>query len=347
MRVHVRQRSLLLAALLVAACSPAPEPGPAAEDVADAAAQRAALERRVREQSDELAQLRALLQEARAQSARAPASAAATNEGIPLLTSTPQGVTIATNNPLGQILQAVSTVMTNAGALRSFGENMRNQGRLRGRLYDDFIQQAGLDPAQAGELKALLQRRRSIEMRRAWVGDEETDRQLAELNGQIRALTGEAAFARLETYDQQMPARMTAERFALFMEDRGTPLSADARTRLVGALAAVPSLSADGSSGFTAGFQPGGSRDINQAVESQLDRTVARYDQIVAAAQPVLSASENQALDAYLGARMQEQEVGAQLTRAIVPVFLGTNRVPGGPAATGTVTVQTQVLETP
>ena len=115
----------------------------------------------------------------------------------------------------------------------------------------------------------------------------------------------------------------------------------------MGALAAVPSLSADGSPGFTAGFQPGGSRDINQAVESQLDRTVARYDQIVAAAQPVLSASENQALDEYLGARMQEQEVGAQLTRAIVPVFLGTNRVPGGPAATGTVTVQTQVLETP
>ncbi len=347
MTARLRQLLPLLPALLLAACSPAPEPGPAADDAAAAAAQRAALERRVREQADELAQLRALLQEARAQQPPAPGDAGPTNEATPLLTSTPQGVTIATNNPLGQILQAVSTVMTNAGALRSFGENMRNQGRLRGRLYDDFIQQAGLDPAQAGELKALLQRRRSIAMRRAWVGDAETDRQLAALNDQIRALTGDSAYARLETYDQQLPARMTAERFALFMEDRGTPLSADSRTRLVGALAAVPSLAADGSPGFAAGFQPGGSRDLNQAVESQLDRTVARYDQIVAAAQPVLSASENQALDEYLGARMQEQEVGAQLTRAIVPVFLGTNRVPAGPESTGSIAVQAQVLEVP
>jgi hypothetical protein len=333
-------------ALLGAACSRTPDAVTAAAPADDA--RPIALERRVREQADELAQLRSLLQEARAQQAQAEARLAAvpTNAAVPLLTSTPQGVTIATNNPLGQILQAVSTVMTNTGALRSFGENMRNAGRLRGRLYDDFIQQAGIDPARANELKALLQRRRSIEMRRAWVGDEETDRQLAVLNGQIRALTGDAAYAQLDLYDRQLPARMTADRFALFMEDRGTPLSSDSRSRLIGALAAVPGLSADGSPGFAAGFQPGGSRDLNQAVESQLDRTVERYDLIVAAAQPVLSSSENQALDEYLGARMQEQEVGAQFTRAIVPVFMGTNRPPAGPATTS-VPVQPAVIETP
>jgi hypothetical protein len=145
-----------------------------------------------------------------------------------------------------------------------------------------------------------------------------------------------------------MPARMFAERFGLFLEDRQSPLDAARKTSLINALAALPGMSADGGAAFSMQAGAGGPRDFGAAVERQLDQTVENYDRIVAAAKPILTAEENKALDEYLGQQLQQRELGAQITKSIVPAIMGTNRLPAGPGATSSaVTVETIVVDEP
>jgi hypothetical protein len=80
-----------------------------------------------------------------------------------------------------------------------------------------------------------------------------------------------------------------------------------------------------GPAGGTGTAQPA---TIEQALERDMDRTMERYDQIVAAAQPVLSPEENKALDAYLGQRIQEREMGANVAKTVLPALFGTNALP-------------------
>ncbi len=325
--------SALCFAVALAACSRTEAPSSQVDP--PPADRTAALERRVREQGDELNQLRALLKEERAQRAAAEARLAEfpTNGATPLLTGTPQGVVIATNNPLGQILQAVSTVMTNPAAMRSVRENFGAWGRMQGHLYDDLLKGLELSDSQRREFERLLRQRRNAAMGARWLGEEEAKRMAEQAEEGLRALLGDR-YGELDEYERQMPARQFAERFDIYLKDRNQAAMDPARkAQFIGALAELPGMSTDRPASRSE-EGAGRPRDLGSLVDRQLDQTVESYDRIVVTAQPILTPAENQALDGFLGERMQEREIGATMTKAIVPALFGTNAVGGTPAPT-------------
>lgn len=286
----------------------------------------AALELRLSEQQRELKQLHDLLAAERARSVEpakkdAPVRFAA--ESAPVATNAA--------NPFGQILQAVSSVLTNPAAVKSITDRFGNAMRVRQRLYADFIKQAGLNEQQAREFNRLVRLKRQAQLGARWMGADEARRQVEEADQGLQKLLGNS-YQDYAAYENQMPARYFVESFDLQMADRGAPLSAESKSRLIDAIALVPGMMNDerGGAATPAEGAPGQPATIEQALEKDLDRTMERYDQIVAAAQPVLTPAENKALDEYLGQQVQDREMGANVAKAVLPALFGTNGIPGG-----------------
>ena len=321
----------LAGALVLAACARRPDDAakPAAAPAPDPRVQ--ALERRIHELYGEIAQLRSLLEEARAKQAAAEARLAAVpTNASPLLARTGEGFTVATNNPLGQVLQAVSGVLTNPVAMRTLRDNLGAWGRMQGHVHDDFLAGLSLSDTQRREFDRLVRMRRNAAMSARWMGEQEGARMAAEAEAGLRSLLG-AHYADLETYEKDLPARLFADRFNLYLQDRQLAMEPAHKAQFVAALAALPGMSTDHPGASDGAERP---RDVGAALDRQLDQTVENFDRIVAAAKPVLSAEENHALDSFLGEQLQQREVGASVTRAIVSPLLGTGVPPAAAAAT-------------
>lgn len=284
----------------------------------------AVLESRIAEQERELKQLRQLLATERDRLADTEKQVAAAT-----VAAAPPPVSAQTNNPFGQILQAVSSVLTNPAAVKSITDRFSNAMRMRQRLYADFIKLAGLDEQQAREFNRLVRLKRQAQLGARWMGEDEARRQAGEADQGLQKLLGDR-YQDYTAYENQMPARYFVESFDLQMSDQGHPLSAQSKARLVDAIALLPGMMSDerGQGGASTGAGSAQPVTIEQALERDMDRTMERYDQIVAAAQPVLSPEENKALDAYLGQRIQEREMGANVAKTVLPALFGTNALP-------------------
>jgi len=315
--------------------------GPAADD-----GRIAALEKRLADQDAELKQLRTLL-DADRKKLREMKDA---DEAMALMSASSKKSAAApppvmTNNPLGQIFQAVGAMFTNPATMKAMSRGMRGSMRSRDHLYDAFIAKAGLNEEQARTFRRLLHKKQMAKFGRGWMGGEEADAQTKEADDELKNLLGSNYGAYL-AYENQIPARNFVDSFAASMEDSdGANLSSQTREALVTAIAAIPGMSQDEQmKSFQAGFKPGQPIDPNKMFDRQMDKTMEHYDQIVAASKPILTPAENAALDEYLGEKIAQQEMGANVAKAIIPAIFGTNGIPNfiapGGQASGAVSVE-------
>lgn len=310
----------------------------------------AAMERQLAAQAAELKQLRVLLDEQR----RKNEALRQADEALALMASSPTrnppaapaAAPAVTNNPFAQILQSIGTIFTNPATMKALSRGMRGSMRERDHLYDAFIAKAGLNDEEARAFRRLIHKKQMAKFGRGWMGREESDDQLRQAGDDLRTLLGPRYDAYL-AYENQLPARTFVDGFAASLEDSdGKGLSAQSREDLIAAVAAIPGMSeADRAGSFEADFKPGQPVDPQKMVDRSMERTMEHYDQIVAAARPVLTPAENAALDEYLGEQVAQQEVGANIAKSILPAIFGTNGVPGflapgGGSTTGGVNVR-------
>lgn len=312
----------------------------------------AALDKRVADQATEIERLRTLL-DAERKKLRALQDA---DDALALMQASSRSSPAAppppamTNNPLANIFQAVGSIFTNPATMKAMTRGLRGSMRARDHLYDAFIAKAGLNEEQGRTFLRLLHKKQMAKFGRGWMGREEADAQTKEADNDLKSLLGSNYDAYL-AYENQIPARSFVDGFAASLEDSdGKALSAQAREGLVSAIAAIPGMSQDDQmKGFQADFTPGQPFDPNKMFDRQMDKTMEHYDQIVAAAKPVLTPAENAALDEYLGEQIAQQEMGANIARAIVPAIFGTNGIPNflPPGGASTGAVQVQVITAP
>ena len=275
----------------------------------------------------EIAKLRGLLQAAQAESAKLAAERAS---------SRPAAVAVGTNAPVVPFAPAMAGVFTNQAAMKSFRDNIRRSFQVRQRLYKDFIDQAGLTADQAREFEQLLGERRRAQFAGGWIGEDEAARRRASADGKLKELLGDKYDA-LGAYEQQLPARYFTEGLGLYMEEQSASLAADHKTQLIAKLSGVEGLNEDYDRFAAFRNQDGAqTKTFDELLTSSVDRATQRYDEIVRVAQPILSATEFQQLDQYLGEQLQQRETGANIARTMMPASVRTNRLPSATGATGT-----------
>ena len=284
-------------------------PAPAAVAPSPDDAERVRLEKAKEDLEGEVARLRAQLDEERRKN---QAKKVEQDLAGVLAESAPAPRAPAAGDPMADLGRALSTILTNRALTASGG--LFAGARAHQRAYARLGQSLGLDAEQSRRLERLLQQRRFAE----WTGN---DGQLQAADAGLKELLG-ARYGELEARENQIPAEVFTERFTMFMEGRQTPLSADSRNRLALALAGVEGLDDRGGmdrEGLRMMFQPGQQTDVAAVVDEAVARTENRYDKIMAAAQPALSAEEYQAFDEYVGTRMEQQEMGAGIAKAVMP----------------------------
>lgn len=272
-----------------------------------------ALSNRIVDQQRELDQLRSLLaneREARAEQEAAARAARTTASGSAM-----------TNNPMASILNAVGSVVSNPAVMDTVRRNFQDRGRARSRVYAELARAAGLEPERQAELERWVRQRRMASMAAGWVGEEESKRRADEADAQLKALLG-SRYADFKSLDAELSVRSFVERFDLYLEGRGESLEQTRKTQLITALSASGVLVGEESLPSGGLSRAGG---IAAMAEQEVDRSIQRYDRVVDVARPVLSSSENQALDAYLGEQLQQREWAADFTRRLMPAGGATN----------------------
>ena len=183
--------------------------------------------------------------------------------------------------------------------------------------YAPLLEALGLSGKDADDLLALLNGSNFLIPSLANSNDEK-----------IKELLGEDGFAAYKEYEKELPSRLFVDDFATDLSEAGLALSDEQ-------YAAMLKLDPDAVKGVPLSYSPmsitlnGSSGNVEEMVDGAVAKVVDDFSSTLDHAEGILTEGQMEVFDGYLGERLQQKEMAAEVAETILPNVISAEMLKG------------------